>query len=108
MTYIVSSGALNSTPTNQSLVRQRWYNTIHYDTIRDTIFIFNVRSKADINHLSLPYRVEPTTKSGENKKLQSKKKTNMLRRVRKTVRGIRGVRPEEEKAGCGGENKIAY
>jgi len=51
--------------------------------------------------------VEPTTKSGENKKLKSKK-TNMLRRVRKTVRGIRGVRPEEEKAGCGGENKIAY
>jgi len=46
--------------------------------------------------------MEPRTKSGKKEKL--KIKTDMLRSIGKTVRGIRGVSPEEEKQVCGAKD----
>jgi len=52
MTYIVSSGALNYTPTNK-LVNNK------YDMIRyDTRCYINVRSKANMSQLNLPHATD--------------------------------------------------
>jgi len=48
----------------------------------------------------LRYRTEPTNKKWKTEKLKSKK-TDMLRSIGKTVRG---VSPDEEKNGCGGKD----
>jgi len=58
-----------------------------------------MRSKADITQLNL-YRTEPTTKSGKRRTKKIKKR--MCSEVSVTVRGIRGVGPEEEKEGYSG------
>ena len=69
----------------------------------DTRCYFNVRSKADISQLRrLMCRTEPATEKWKTEKLKSE--NGYARVYRQTVRGIRGVSPEEEKEGCGGED----
>ena len=59
-----------------------------------------MRSKADTSQLNLPHGTDNL--KVENRK--AKNKNGYVQKYRYTVRGIRGVSPEEEKEGYGGKD----
>ena len=59
----------------------------------------NVRSKAEMSQLNLSHGT-----NNYKVKNRKRKKTDMLTRIGKQSRRIRGVSPEEEKEGYGGKD----